>query len=269
VTDHLDIYDRAFGSFFSPEQILVRQETYGVDIGQTSWMTAREWMHFADQLQIDAASNVLEIGSGSGGPAVYLAEERGCQVTGVDVNVHGVTNGTELARRRSLGDRAKFVAVDGSAPLPFETGSFDALVSNDVICHIPRRLDALREWFRVLRPGGRLLFSDALVVTGPISSEEIALRSSIGFYLFVPKGENERVIADAGFALLTVEDLTASPAVIAKRRMDARERHRAHLAAEEGEASFAAIQRYLDTVSRLASEGRLSRFAYLAESPRG
>jgi SAM-dependent methyltransferase len=268
MTETLKLYDRAFGSFFSPAQSAVREEAYGEDIGQTSWMTASEWLHFADELHIGANTEVLEVGSGSGGPAVFLAEQRGCRVTGVDVNVPGIENGQRLAAMRSLGDRARFLAVTSGAPLPFAAGSFDALVSNDVINHLPDRLAALRDWYGVLRAGGRILYSDALIVTGPISNEDVALRSSLGFVLFVPQGENERLIAEAGFTLLAVEDLTSSTAVIAQRRSQARERHRSKLIEQEGQVEFAAHQRYLACASRLAAERRLSRFVYLAEKAR-
>ncbi|MDQ2766361.1 MAG: class I SAM-dependent methyltransferase [Gemmatimonadota bacterium] len=267
MTVPLDLYDRAFGDFFSPVQTAVRRETYGEDLGQTSWITAPEWLRYAEQLAIGEGSDVLEVGSGSGGPAIYLAEKRGCRITGVDVNAHGVANGARLARMKGVDDRARFLAVQSDGTLPFAAAAFDVVISNDVICHLPSRLDALREWRRVLRPGGRLLYTDALVVTGPITNDEIATRSAIGFYMFVPRGENERVIEEAELTLLAVEDTTSSPAVIAGRRRDARERHRPALVESEGEGTFTGLQRYLDCVSRLAVERRLSRFAFLAERP--
>src|SRR5690242_5149931 len=93
-----------------------------------------------------------------------------------------------------------------------------------------------------LRAGGRALFTDAMVITGPVSHQEIATRSSIGFYLFVPPGENERLLRDAGFGLLSVEDLTASPADIAQRWCDAREQHREALIMREGDENFQGLQ---------------------------
>ncbi len=87
----------------------------------------------------------------------------------------------------------RFVEHDASARLPFSNETFDAAYSNDAFCHIPNRLSLLRECRRVLTAGARLLFSDALVVNGALSNEEIAVRSSIGYYLFVPRGENERL----------------------------------------------------------------------------
>jgi protein-L-isoaspartate O-methyltransferase len=81
----VDLYDNVYGDYESHAEAAVRHETYGEDIGQSSWMTATEWLRFADQLQVQAESNVLEVGNGSGGPAVHLAAARGCQVTGVDI----------------------------------------------------------------------------------------------------------------------------------------------------------------------------------------
>jgi len=59
--------------------------------------------------------------------------------------------------------------------------------SNDVLCHVPGRLGLLREIFRILKASGRLLFSDALIVGGMVSHEEIAMRSAIGRYFFSPR----------------------------------------------------------------------------------
>ena len=263
----VDLYNNVYGDYESSAEAAVRQETYGEDIGQSSWMTAAEWRGFADGLQVDATSHVLEVGSGSGGPAVHLAAARGCQVTGVDINPHGVRNAERLAVARGLADRVKFQPVDASRPLPFPPASFDAVVSNDAMCHIANRLDVLQEWHRVLRPEGRILFTDAMVITGLVSHEELAVRSSIGFYLFLPPGENERLIARAGFNLLETLDVTDSAAEIAQRWHDARERHRPALVEREGETNFAGLQRFLACVQRLSAERRLSRYCYLAAKP--
>jgi len=264
-TPPLILYDHAYSDFTSDAEAAVRRETYGEDLGQTSWITAPEWRGFADRLGIGPSSSVLEVGSGSGGPAVYLALERGCRLTGVDLNEHGVRNAAALAEARGVADRVRFQTVDASRPLPFPGAAFDAVISNDTICHIRDRDAVLRDWYRVLRPGGRALFTDALVMTGIVSHEEIATRSSIGFYVFVPPGENERLLEAAGFAVLAVEDVTHSTADISRRRHDARARHERALVEREGQQNFDGLQRYLRCVHSLAAERRLSRFAYLAE----
>ena len=261
----VDLYDNVYGDFGSRAEAAVRHDAFGEDIGQSSWLTAAEWLRFADQVQVREHSHVLEVGSGSGGPAVYLASARGCRVTGVDINEHGVRNGERLAATQGVADRVTFQTVDASQPLPFPAGNFDAILSNDAMCHISNRLEVLGDWHRVLRPKGRILFSDAMIITGLVSQEELAVRSSIGYYLFLPPGENERLIARAGFTLLASEDVTAAAEVIAQRWHDARGRHRRELLEREGKANFDGLQRFLDCVHRLSAERRLSRYAYLAE----
>jgi SAM-dependent methyltransferase len=266
-TNAVNLYDNVYADFASDAEFAVRQETYGEDLGQSSWLTAREWLEFADQLGVAQETEVLEVGSGSGGPAVYLAAKRGCRVTGVDVNVHGVRNAVALADEHGLAERVRFESVDASQPLPFADESFDAIVSNDAMCHVANRGAALRDWYRLLRPGGRALFTDAMVLTGPVSQEEIATRSSIGFYLFVPPGANEAMLREAGFAVLAVQDVTANAEEVASRWHDARARHRSALVAREGEVNFEGLQRFLRCVHVLSVERRLSRYAYVAEKP--
>jgi 2-polyprenyl-3-methyl-5-hydroxy-6-metoxy-1,4-benzoquinol methylase len=144
---------------------------------------------------------------------------------------------------------------------------FDVVISNDAMCHIADRASVLVDWFRLLRPGGRMLFTDALVVTGVLSHEEIAIRSSIGFYLFVPPGINEQLIRAAGFELLRTDDVTESAAVIAAQWHSARVRHRAELVKHEGAGNYEGLQRFLACVRLLSDERRLSRFCYLAVKP--
>jgi SAM-dependent methyltransferase len=265
MSETVDLYNNVYSDFGSRAEAAVRKRAYGEDIGQSSWLTAAEWLRFADLLQVREQGHVLEVGSGSGGPAVYLAGARRCRVTGVDINEHGVRNGERLAKEQGIADRVTFQRVDASRPLPFAAGTFDAVVSNDAMCHIQNRQDVLEEWRRVLRPGGRMLFTDAMIVTGLVSHEELATRSSIGWYLFVPPGENERLIARAGLTLLSSEDVTATAETVAKRWHDAREEHRDELVAREGEANYAGLQRFLNCVHRLSAERRLSRYCYLAE----
>ncbi len=263
----VDLYNASYGNYDLALYRDVRIETYGEDFGQTSWVTTQESHEIPRLLGLTPASAVLEIGCGSGRYALYLAEKIGCRVVGVDVNKEGVRNANELARTNNLTAKASFEAADASQTLPFADQAFDAVYANDVLCHIPGRLSLLRELYRVLKPGGRMVFSDALVVGGLISNEEVAKRSSVGYYVFVPQGENEKLIEQTGFCLLESRGTTDNAARIAKRWHDGRARRRSDLVAVEGETNFLGLQAFLACVHTLTSERRLLRFLYIARKP--
>jgi SAM-dependent methyltransferase len=188
-------------------------------------------------------------------------------MVGVDLSEEGIRNAGQLARQRNLDTRVRFERCDASAALPFADGSFQAIFANDVLCHVPNRFGVLRQIHRVLRPGGCLLFSDALVIGGIISNQEIATRSSIGYYLFAPQGLNERLICDAGFALLEAQDTTESATAISLRWRNAREAHREELVRLEGQSTFDGVQRFLSCVHTLCADRRLLRYVYVARKP--
>jgi SAM-dependent methyltransferase len=263
----VDLYGNAYGNYEAEVYRQVRIETYGEDLGQTSWVTTEESAEIMDMLQLRTACYVLEIGSGSGRYALEMAGKVGCRVLGMDINRPGIHTANQLASEQDLSGRVRFEYGDAAEPLPFGDATFDSAFSNDVLCHLRGRDNVLRELFRVLKPGGRLLFSDALVVGGVISHEEIAKRSSIGFYLFSPPEENERMLREAGFAILEARDTTANASGIAHRWHGARQKRAEALAGIEGPANFEGLQQFLMTVYTLTKERRLLRRLYLAERP--
>jgi ubiquinone/menaquinone biosynthesis C-methylase UbiE len=260
----VDLYDHAYSNYELDVYRDIRLETYGEDLGQTSWVTSKESADIPRLLELAPNSKVLEIGCGSGRYALRVAETTGCSILGIDVNSFGVANANELARQRKLTSLARFEECDVSKSLPFPDHDFDAVFANDVLCHIPERPHLFQELVRILKPGGRFLFSDALVIGGLISSEDLAIRSSIGKYVFSPVEENERLLTNAGFRIVGVTDTSDDAAEIAKRWHDAREKRRSELIAMEGETDFAGLQKFLACVYRLTFERRLLRFVYLA-----
>jgi SAM-dependent methyltransferase len=259
-----DFYDGQYGHLTADPHRDVRRETYGEDLGQASWITlaeAREWFRLLD---LQPGKRALEVGCGSGGLTCRMAVETGASCVGVDLNALGIEAGEKRAQEQGLSSEVSFRVADAGRPFPFPDGSFDAIFCNDSINHFPGRANVLRDWHRVLRPGGHLLFTDPIVVTGQLTNEEIRARSSIGFFLFTPVGENERLLTGSGFVVHEVRDVTDAVASVSRKWFDARETRRDALVGLEGEKSFESVQQFLDVVHTLASERRLSRFMYLA-----
>ena len=121
----------------------------------------------------------------------------------------------------------------------------------------------------MLRTGRRAVFTDPVVITGPVTNDELALRSSIGLFLFVPPGVNEQLIETAGLRLVQQEDVTSNAALVSERWHRARQRHQDALLQIEGEERFMGLQQFFAAVHGLTSERRLSRIVYLVEKRAG
>ena len=261
-------YDPTFASFDSPLMQVVRRQAYGEDIGQHSWVTANQLRTDLARLSLTASSRLLDVGCGPCGPLVFLVRESGCRGTGVDVSVEALSSGAARARAAGVEKRVELQRANLDLPLPFEDRAFDAIISLDVILHIRDRKALFGEIARVLAPGGRFLFTDAGVISGVISTEEISLRSADRFAQFVPPGFNETLLGSTGFRITSEEDRTASVILNAAGRLSARRAHRPALEDVEGKDAFATQQRYLETVIALSERRALTRRMYCAERAR-
>jgi SAM-dependent methyltransferase len=264
MSKQVDLYNSTYGNF--EEQVLaeIRRETYGEDIGQNSWITTDEYDTFYSWLNLSAGDHVLEMASGSGGPALYLAKKFKCRITGLDINEEGIKTASQSAVNANV-TNAKFQLANVDERLPFDDETFDAVMCTDSMNHFRDRLSYFREWHRVLKTGRRALFTDPVVITGPVSNEELAARSNIGFFLFVPLETTEKFIREAGFNLIRREDVTGNIELTSGRWHDSRQKHRENLVKIEGEERFDGLQKFFSTVHKLTSERRLSRFVFVVE----
>jgi SAM-dependent methyltransferase len=257
-------YNANYGNFRTELYAQIRQEAFGEDIAQNSWLTSDEQDRFLKWLDLSPGKALLDVACGAGGPALRIAAATGCSVVGIEVHEQAATIASSLAAQRGLAERAQFRTADATGPLPFPDASFDAVTCIDAINHFPDRPSVIAEWSRLLKPGGRLLFTDPITVTGQLTNAEIAVRSSAGFYLFVPPGYDERIIAQCGLQLLICEDVTANIAKVAEARRAARASRSAALREIEGDQPFEGQQEFLTVAARVAREGRLSRFVFAA-----
>lgn len=142
----------------SPVRLAIEREALGVDYGSTGYTTRAEADEIARHLRLGPGDRLADIGSGSGWPGLYLAQQTGCHVVGTDLPFDGL----QRARARSIADgldgRASYAMATGRFQ-PLRPGSFDAVVHTDVLCCLGPKLAVLRACRRLLRPGGRLVFT--------------------------------------------------------------------------------------------------------------
>ncbi|OEV05611.1 class I SAM-dependent methyltransferase [Streptomyces oceani] len=119
----------------------------------------------AGKLQLSRGSTVLDLGSGYGGSARYLAETYGCRM--LALNLSEVENERNRALNAERGLTGAIEVVDGSFEnIPYPDNSVDVVWSQDAFLHSGNREKVLDEVARVLRPGGQLIFTDPMATDG-------------------------------------------------------------------------------------------------------
>ena len=156
---------------------------------------------------IDAASRVLDVGSGIGGPARHLAETFGCSVVGIDLTAEYCRLAQALSERTGLAGKVSFQPAN-ALDLPFADGSFDVAWTQHVAMNIGDRPKLCGEMYRVLKPGGRIAFYDAVAIKGqePMFPVPWARDASTSFLW--EADATRAVLEKTGFKIRTWRDAT-------------------------------------------------------------
>src|SRR5215467_1369265 len=201
---------------FGPEdQRLTPQQLAALDQFHTRGLAATA--ELASLAGITADMSVLDVGSGVGGPARFLAATYGCRVTGVDLSESFVDAARYLTERTGQSGQVSFQTA-GALELPFDDGRFDVVLLQHVAMNIADRARLYREIRRVLRSGGRFATFD-VVSNGDEPHYPLPwARTSATSFLLTAAATRE-AIEPAGFrTLVWQDDSEAAKAWIAQLR---------------------------------------------------
>jgi ubiquinone/menaquinone biosynthesis C-methylase UbiE len=164
-----------------------------------------------DRLMAEAgvmtADRVLDICSGMGGPARYIAWKTGCQVIGIDLTASRVAGATALTEAAGLAERVQFRQSDALA-LPFGEASFTLAISQEAFAHVPNKPTLVAGIARVLHSDGRLVFSDILSRERLGDDDARRLFDGMRFSEIATEADYRGWLQAAGMSLVNVIDLS-------------------------------------------------------------
>jgi len=142
----------------SPVMLDLERAVCGCDYGGTSWTTRDEAEQMGRLLELGEGRKLLEIGAGCGWPALFLAGKTGCDATLADVPFDALRIAADRVAGEPVAGEISLAVADGAC-LPFKAGLFDAVSHSDVLCCLAPKRGVLNECRRVIRRGGKMVFS--------------------------------------------------------------------------------------------------------------
>jgi SAM-dependent methyltransferase len=199
LTERLKTTLAAFGP---DEQPLTPQQLAALDQFHTRGLAATA--ELARLAAVAADMSVLDVGSGVGGPARFLAAAYGCQVTGIDLSEPFVDAARYLTKRTGQSERVSFEVASALA-LPFDAGRFDVVLLQHVAMNIADRARLYREIHRVLKSSGKFAIYDVVLKSGDPHYPVPWARTPTTSFLLTAEATGEAIEA-AGFRKVAWQD---------------------------------------------------------------
>jgi len=214
----------------------IERRVCGCDYGGTSWATRHEVEEIAGLLELAPGRRLLDIGAGTGWPALYWARTTGCDTVLADIPLAAL----RIAAKRVVADAVSgacwTVAAEG-ASLPFVGDSFDSVSHSDVLCCLEAKFETLCECRRVIRASGRMIFT-VIFPASSLSSADFELAVQFGPPFVVTAVDYPTMLQESGWTITQHRDLTAEYATAVHRLLREEELHAEALSKLYGNADF-------------------------------
>ena len=185
---------------------------------------------------VGAASRVLDVCAGLGGPARFLASRRGSAVVALELHA-GRAAGAARLNRMVKQTRVAVVRADATT-LPFADRAFDACLSQEALLHIADKPAVLAECHRVLVRGGRLAFTDWIAFPSLADRERQRLWEWMAATNLLTLDGYRASLGRAGFTRVEAEDLSGEWRLIVRQRLELHRALRPHREARFGRQHY-------------------------------
>ena len=278
-TQHSELVNVFYNTHpISESQVLDKLAQTGVD---TSILTVELLQHhdqdhfgglaatdaLAHHAKINESTHVLDLCCGLGGPARYLAYHYGCRVTGVDMNTDRLAGAVRLTERTNLQDRVLFHHANA-----LQTGltdkTFDVIVSQEAFCHIPNKKALITECARLLKPDGRIVYTDILARSSMTNEIRSRLETEMVFSELSTSEQYCHLLEEKGCEVIEVEDLSDNWAQILIDRLAMYRSLKEHTVSSFDLAHFQKWDRAYSFFVGLYRSGELGGGRFVAHKPK-
>jgi len=219
---------------------------------------------FCARLEMKPRMRILDIGSGLGGSAFYLADRYGARVVGLDVAPAMVELSTERTQERNLSTVVFRLGDIRSYPLAAD--AFDLVWTRDAILYVPEKRMVWRKVFNSLKPGGQLFITDFCRRRGDLSGDFSAYLEQCHYHL-QDIGEYTDTLHQAGFEIATAEDVTSEFIDSLEKEREQLIRHKAEFLADFDEADYRYLVERWEMKTRFCRQGDLRWGLFVARKP--
>ena len=221
----------------------------------------------AQKAGIEARSYVLDVGSGLGGPARYLAHRYGCRVMGLDITESRIQSALRLTGMVKLDHLVDFRCGNALA-MPFADHTFDVVIGQEAWMHIADKARLLSECARVLTLGGRIAFTDFLRnrTMQPTDLARVKQHYWLPGEFFAPETLEgySQLLAAAGFTLVEREDLSRSWAGFLVQRAESLRRRRPEIVKQFGEEHYRQRMERRQVLDEMYAAGKMGGGRFIA-----
>jgi tocopherol O-methyltransferase len=169
----------------------------------------RENQILAQKARVQPEDDVLDIGCGVGGSAIFLASRIGCKVIGIDLGEELIHQAKQYAQEVDV--EVEFMVMDYE-DMSLTSESFDVLWILESFCHARDKARFMGEAFRLLRKGGRIVLADGFIMSpgdGVEGKRQLKkMEEGLGDSEYIAVDELMRMMEKVGFRRLEYEDIT-------------------------------------------------------------
>lgn len=167
---------------------------------------------------IKSSDKILDAGCGIGGSSIFLAEKLGCRVTGISLSEKQIDKANQLAKQKGIADKISFETMNYCVT-SFSDNRFDVVWACESICYADDKEQFMKEAFRLLKPGGRLVVADGFVSDYKNNEHPLIRKWLDGWqvnYLESPERFQQFMLA-AGFSEISFRDISKYTAHSSRR----------------------------------------------------